>query len=184
MNFLVGTFCGSCGSGCDMQALRWFTRPLHHHSTASLFNSHNFNIFPSLTNGFYNSALKNNGVWNRIGTLDSGMVPLGRHFQCTISSEDRAAMKKIVELATPKFVNGTWRKPYLSKRKVAMLRKKFFVEGRPWPEIPKPFDVANRIPKPPKPPKGHKLQRKGVKLARLGGLPLLVKLTIISFLGP
>lgn len=147
-----------------MQALRWCSRIALNQPRNPLFESWHLNIL-SKGYGFHNS-FKNNGAWNGISNKNSGMVPLGRQYQCTISEEDRAAMDKIIELATPKFVNGTWRKPYLSGRKVAMLKKKFTLEGRPWPEIPQRYDIANRVQRPPKPPKGHKNERKGVKMAR------------------
>jgi hypothetical protein len=46
------------------------------------------------------------------------------------------AMKRIVELAMPQKVNGVWRKPKLSRRKINVMRKAAAVAGREFPLLP------------------------------------------------
>jgi hypothetical protein len=41
---------------------------------------------------------------------------------------------KLSKLISPTFVNGKWRKPTLSLRKQAKIKREFLLSGRIWPE--------------------------------------------------
>lgn len=41
---------------------------------------------------------------------------------------------KLLELARPSFVNGRWRKPAVSGRELAMMKKHLVAQGEHWPE--------------------------------------------------
>lgn len=42
-------------------------------------------------------------------------------------------VQRILQLARPTFVNGRWRKPYLSGRKLAAVRRELVMAGVEWP---------------------------------------------------
>mmetsp|Transcript_20227 Transcript_20227/g.60968 ORF Transcript_20227/g.60968 Transcript_20227/m.60968 type:complete len:123 (+) Transcript_20227:201-569(+) len=68
----------------------------------------------------------------------------------------RRLLEKLGEAALkPQFVNGSWRKPAISLRIQAKLRKENLLEGRDW------FgDTGEAITPPPRrTPKGHKWER-------------------------
>ncbi len=43
------------------------------------------------------------------------------------------SLEKMKELMSPTNVNGRWRKPELSRRQVAKVRKSWLLEGKDWP---------------------------------------------------
>ena len=58
---------------------------------------------------------------------------------------------KLLQLAKPSFVNGYWRKPAVSARELAMMRKYLISQGEQWPEKKlrnrggdKPFKLSKR----------------------------------------
>jgi|SaaInlStandDraft_6_1057023.scaffolds.fasta_scaffold08888_3 hypothetical protein len=62
---------------------------------------------------------------------------------------------QILALARPTLVNGIWRKPALSGRKLNQLKKVVLAEGGEWPsELEKARGTVVR-----RPPKGHKHER-------------------------
>jgi len=64
-------------------------------------------------------------------------------------------VKIIQEASKPKIVLGRWRKPSLSKRKLAILKKKFSLNGFQFPEVPQPYKSPEQLMKAKKfkPPK-------------------------------
>jgi len=62
--------------------------------------------------------------------------------------------------ASPQVINGRWRKPLISRRRLAELRKEHLAQGLPWEEPAPKFKVAKPPPNPNKPRfKGHKRLR-------------------------
>ena len=60
---------------------------------------------------------------------------------------------KLLQDSKPRLVNRNWRKPRISARRLAELRKKYIAMGFYWPEktlIDRGLD---------KPPKGHRFER-------------------------
>ena len=60
-------------------------------------------------------------------------------------------VSKVQQLAKPKYVNGRWRRPVVSGRKLATFRRSLVVEGVEWPARPlrdrggdKPFKLTRR----------------------------------------
>ena len=58
---------------------------------------------------------------------------------------------KLQQLARPRFVNGVWKKPLVSRRKLAVMRRSLVAEGVDWPAKPlrdrgadKPFKLCRR----------------------------------------
>ena len=73
-----------------------------------------------------------------------------------------AALASMPGAAQPTLVEGKWRAPAMSRRKVAELRKAAIALGKEWP-----WDVANKNPE-YKPPKGHKHERdQGLREAKI-----------------
>ena len=63
------------------------------------------------------------------------------------------AVKKILALAKPVYLDGQWKKPKISGRKLACLRGQYVAAGYYFPQ--KPLRDRSRD----LPPKGHKWQR-------------------------
>ncbi|XP_062503077.1 uncharacterized protein LOC134180029 [Corticium candelabrum] len=63
------------------------------------------------------------------------------------------AVKKIIDLSKPLYIDGQWKKPRISGRKYARLRKQFVSSGYYWPEKPL-RDRSKDVPS-----KGHKWER-------------------------
>lgn len=60
-------------------------------------------------------------------------------------------VSKLQHLAKPRYVNGVWKKPIISGRKVATIRRSLVVEGVDWPARPlrdrggdKPFKLSRK----------------------------------------
>ena len=60
-------------------------------------------------------------------------------------------VSKVQQLAKPKYVNGRWRRPVISGRKLAVMRRSLVMEGNDWPAKPlrdrggdKPFKLTRR----------------------------------------
>jgi len=76
---------------------------------------------------------------------------------------------RIIQASSPTFVNGSWRKPQISLRKLADLKKKFIREGKPW-DIPEKSKAIFNVEYPKKPFKNHKairqenIQKKNLKI--------------------
>eukprot|EP01116_Phalansterium_solitarium_P010612 TRINITY_DN255_c0_g1_i4.p1 TRINITY_DN255_c0_g1~~TRINITY_DN255_c0_g1_i4.p1 ORF type:complete len:152 (+),score=80.33 TRINITY_DN255_c0_g1_i4:141-596(+) len=70
---------------------------------------------------------------------------------------------KLTERATPKFVDGIWRRPALSSRKLAEIKKQCIAANVPWPTLPTKKHL-DYVPPPPIVFKGHREQRD--KIAR------------------
>jgi len=75
-----------------------------------------------------------------------------------------AAFDKIYDMSRPHFVNGTWHRPKLSRRRLADLRKEFILKGIGWdPKLEK----TKSEPKKEKKPKGVHHKRKAARLVRI-----------------
>jgi hypothetical protein len=71
-----------------------------------------------------------------------------------------AVFQKIVKLSKPEYKHGSWRKPVLSRRKIAVLRKKFLLQGYEWDDRAfLNYRILHKDERKVKPPKGHKHQR-------------------------
>lgn len=58
---------------------------------------------------------------------------------------------KVQQLAKPRYINGVWKKPIISGRKLASIRRSLVVEGVDWPTRPlrdrggdKPFKLSRK----------------------------------------
>ncbi|KAL6059474.1 hypothetical protein QOT17_014187 [Balamuthia mandrillaris] len=65
----------------------------------------------------------------------------------------------VAQAARPIFVNGKWRKPMISGRHLAELRKCYLAQGLEWEEPEKNYKATWRMHRPNKPNKLHKRQR-------------------------
>ncbi len=68
-----------------------------------------------------------------------------------------AALEAVLEAAKPKFVNGSWRKPIVTGRKLATARSSALENGMTWP--PDVEQAARRAARVPRPNKGRKADR-------------------------
>ena len=60
-------------------------------------------------------------------------------------------VSKVQQLAKPRYVNGVWKKPIISGRKLAGIRRSLVLEGADWPARPlrdrggdKPFKLSRK----------------------------------------
>jgi hypothetical protein len=75
-----------------------------------------------------------------------------------------AVREKVLQLSRPRFVNGTWRRPILSGRKLAKIRKTVILSGRMWPELPRAGKTPGWMKQKRKENKGHRFEKE--KIAR------------------
>ena len=68
-----------------------------------------------------------------------------------MASKVPGIVSKIQHLAKPRYVDGVWKKPIISRRKVATIRRSLVAEGVDWPAQPlrdrggdKPFKLSRR----------------------------------------
>ena len=54
----------------------------------------------------------------------------------TMASGVQGIVSKLQVLARPRFVNGVWKKPIISGRKLAVIRRSMVAEGVEWPARP------------------------------------------------
>ena len=50
-----------------------------------------------------------------------------------MASGVQGIVSKLQVLARPRFVNGVWKKPIISRRKLAVIRRSMVAEGEEWP---------------------------------------------------
>lgn len=65
----------------------------------------------------------------------------------------------IIRFSQPTFLNGRWRKPKLSRRKLGVLKKTFILAGVGWPELPSKYKPPATYIREEKGPKGHKYEK-------------------------